>query len=493
MSVLRYLVAASLTVCTVHTVQAAEPTIERDHLIVHEWGTFTEFHDLAGRSIGGINTDDEPVPDFVHKIGSSLLEPTVEPWRQHRSAFLGKALRRLENVRMRLETPVIYFYPPPNLTEPLNVTVDVQFRGGWLSEFYPAATDNSPGLGLRRLDRNAVGSLQWSGLEVGALGDDAKSLIPETNDHVWLAPRQTESSLVRIVNAETGQHEAENYLFYRGVGNFPGPLQVTTDLVNDQIEIHSRMYTVGADKPLNVPAAWLVSINEEGELAFRAIDGFAAAHDRAETIGRINRRFSPSDFSPGNLPELTAEMHAALLDDGLYADEATAMLSTWRDAYFASPGLRLFYIVPREWTDDRMPLSINHSAEIERVMMGRIELVSDRQLELIHQLKSQPSVDAGWFKHIPSSEARNRFSKGENNLDELASLGVAVPDAYRAYVDMGRFRNALLRHEAMQTGDPQLLSFLRQTGLMTQELLREYPENKEKTEEPEPADVASAE
>ena len=33
---------------------------------IHEWGTFTSLQDEFGRAIGGINTDDEPVPDFVH-------------------------------------------------------------------------------------------------------------------------------------------------------------------------------------------------------------------------------------------------------------------------------------------------------------------------------------------------------------------------------------------------------------------------------------------
>jgi len=43
-------------------------------------------------------------------------------------------------VTMRLETPVIYFYyPPKGMTEPFPVDVNVKFRGGWLTQFYPHA------------------------------------------------------------------------------------------------------------------------------------------------------------------------------------------------------------------------------------------------------------------------------------------------------------------------------------------------------------------
>src|ERR1039458_980515 len=42
-------------------------------LVVHEWGTFTSLQDEAGRTLGGINTDDEPVPAFCHDVGWGLV------------------------------------------------------------------------------------------------------------------------------------------------------------------------------------------------------------------------------------------------------------------------------------------------------------------------------------------------------------------------------------------------------------------------------------
>src|SRR5690348_9919200 len=41
--------------------------------VVHEWGTFTCLQNEAGEAIGGINADDEPVPEFVHRIAHFLV------------------------------------------------------------------------------------------------------------------------------------------------------------------------------------------------------------------------------------------------------------------------------------------------------------------------------------------------------------------------------------------------------------------------------------
>src|SRR5688500_17461216 len=45
---------------------------DRTKLTGHEWGTFTVLQDEEGQPLGGINTDDEPVPDFVHNTSWSL-------------------------------------------------------------------------------------------------------------------------------------------------------------------------------------------------------------------------------------------------------------------------------------------------------------------------------------------------------------------------------------------------------------------------------------
>src|SRR4029453_18035049 len=104
-------------------------------LIVHEWGTFTSFQDEQGHTIPGINVDDEPVPLFVHRLaGVDIYLTGSRPatWSQG-------APRCHPDVTMRLETPVLYFYPPAGW-ESVPFDVRATFNGGWPTEFFSSAT-----------------------------------------------------------------------------------------------------------------------------------------------------------------------------------------------------------------------------------------------------------------------------------------------------------------------------------------------------------------
>ncbi|HEV2456201.1 MAG TPA: hypothetical protein VGY98_18195 [Verrucomicrobiae bacterium] len=92
---------------------------------IHEWGTFTSLQDEFGQAVGGINTDDEPVPDFVHGYFPILPAADIVP-RQ-----FNKGLPSCyPQVAMRLETPVIYFHPPQGTPDGQIARVNVHLRGG---------------------------------------------------------------------------------------------------------------------------------------------------------------------------------------------------------------------------------------------------------------------------------------------------------------------------------------------------------------------------
>lgn len=107
----------------------------QDRLVVHEWGTFTSFQSEDGRTIAGINVDDEPVPDFVHRLHELPIFTTASlpgVWSQG-------APTCHSGVTLRLETPVLYFYPQAGFPLEQSIDVQVRFNGGWLTEFYPGA------------------------------------------------------------------------------------------------------------------------------------------------------------------------------------------------------------------------------------------------------------------------------------------------------------------------------------------------------------------
>ena len=78
----------------------------------------------------------------------------------------------------------------------------------------------------------------------------------------------------------------------------------------------------------------------------------------------------------GSVDVVYGDLEEILLDQGLYRDEAHAMVETWKDSWFEE-GSRLIYIVPRGFIDNVLPLTINPApGQIVRVFVGRLEIVT---------------------------------------------------------------------------------------------------------------------
>jgi hypothetical protein len=356
-------------------------------------------------------------------------------------------------VTLRLETPVIYFHPPKQLKTPIKLDVDVAMHGGWLTEFYPKATPEAPGLKEGRFDfgpitDSTVGRLSWHGLTVGTSDSG-----PETAANVWLAPRNVQAASVRAAGGE-----AERYLFYRGVGNFSAPLSVSTDQAGDRLAIRGRFNEVlNPGDSARIGRIWLVHVRKDGTSAFRSIGPITVTSDRSKTVAEMPASFTDKEFSLGNLGNLCTELHDSLMKDGLYSDEASALVETWRRAYFKSAGLRVFFLVPRAWTDHYLSLRISAPADVARVMVGRIELISPEQRELLDKLSTMTISNPQWMSDIPPSQSSNKFFSGHSDFGDL---GVKVPDDYQTYLDLGRFRNALVLDRQNRQPSASLFQFI---------------------------------
>jgi hypothetical protein len=430
-----------------------------DRLIVHEWGTFTTLQNEHGQELTGINVDDEPVPPFVHNLSPYVLSRTLltSPYWSYRQKG---APRQHPHVTMRLETPVIYFYPPAAARLPMNLTVAVEFRGGWLTEFYPNAEVEAPGLHnekgnvrFEELTSQTVGKLKWRDVRVGT-----REKGPETDWAVWNAPRNVAAA---DVTASSG--ESERYLFYRGVGRQRAPLRVTLDRSEHTGQIRGNFGEVlHRGESVEIPNLWLTHVRADGRVAFRSVPPVRVHQDESAVLAMVNTNFRADQYSVDNLEQLMTEMHAALVKQGLYADEATALLTTWRRAYFASHGLRLFFLVPRAWTDHYLPLTISQEADVERVMMGRVELISDEQRALLDELAQTPVSNRDWVNELPDSPEKQKFLAGRTGFGDL---GIPLPPDYQIYYDLGRFRNALIAAEERKRPDGNLSQFITTYGL----------------------------
>jgi hypothetical protein len=288
-------------------------------LIAHEWGTFTSVAEADGTAtVWGALGGPADLPCFV--VRQSLFPKN--------SMF----------TRIRMETPVVYFYSP----RPTTVSLRVSFPEGFMTEWYPLAEAQ-----LRVLD--------WRNIEV-LPGADLAYPTGKGDSHYYAA-RATDSAALRV-----GKQQ-EKLLFYRGTGDFQPPAQ-------------PRFTSKGLVEPRGVGRGILFE-NRGGKIGWRTINGPGPA-ERPELTG--------------NLTDLRAALVGMLTEAGLYEKEARAMVETWRDSWFEE-GLRVLYLVPREFVDRMLPLEITPKPrEIARVFMGRAEILAPERREALTRAVAEGDV-----------------------------------------------------------------------------------------------------
>src|SRR4051812_37786144 len=299
-------------------------------LVIHEWGTITSVHAASGKPLTGLNKIDaaDVLPDFVHRYEPE--QTRHDPARQFAKSPL---VPGRPDVTMRLETPVIYFHPPAGAPFDTPIDVEVKFRGGILNEYYPAA-DAGVAVDFARvrdkrdagvlpkdwsfdiLNNYVVGSLKWSGVRI-----HDTVVAPLTDNPIWLAPREVQAGSVFVPEAGEG----ERYLFYRGVANLEALLQTRTS--EGAVRIAApHVLTWLAMSTVTLPDVWLADIRVDGVVAFREHGPVTIVKDKPDAeLGRI-QRFARSDYQAEGARRLRASLKRALLAQGLYADEAEAML-----------------------------------------------------------------------------------------------------------------------------------------------------------------------
>lgn len=330
-------------------------------LTVHEWGTFAS---IAGADGQGV----EWSPLTEPKIGSTDLPGFVEHFRTPEFKL---GLRGT----VRMETPVLYFYD----SREESVSVNVSFSKGLITEWYPRASRVGP----------TANPSDWSlfqGHLDGSIAWDAVTISPtlraefprQPPDSHYYAARMTSATPLRVKTPAGEQHE--KFLFYRGVATF-------------RVPVSAKPTADGKIQTEN-------SVEEE-------IPNTILFERRGDKVGyRIGGRLTreivldPPELN-GNVDDLGRELVGVLVRQGLYLDEAQAMVNTWSDSWFEE-GSRLIYIVPEKFVNGILRLSINPApAQIARVFVGRLELVTPA---------TQKAVQAAFATHDKATlEKYGRF------------------------------------------------------------------------------------
>lgn len=327
----RLLMLGLLAFCFAGWLIADEQRASPD-LTVHEWGTFTAIAGKDGHAVEWTPfTGSTDLPGFVEHLSDVNLKPGLRG-------------------TIRMETPVLYFYSPRDVT----VSVGVAFSKGVITEWYPRATRVQPGGMLHNADLSQLqtdGSITWNGV---AVSPNLSSEFPrEVPSNRYYAARETSSAPLRVKTSAGDQQE--KFLFYRGVSAAPLPLSAKQN----------------ADGKLVVE-----NLNED------EIPAIILFERRGERVGyRLARALTddavldPPELT-GNVDSLCADLEGILVDQRLYPDEAHAMVETWRDSWFEE-GSRLIYVVPRGFIDKVLPLTISPApGQIARVFVGRLEIVT---------------------------------------------------------------------------------------------------------------------
>ena len=321
-------------------------------LTVHEWGTFTSFVASDGVTQTGLHHEEEPLPNFVYDlsriVGFNPLPGTFPPTR----SVTPPSMERMpiptftEEVTQKMETPVLYFHTD---TEQ-DVTVRVDFPKGVISQWFPATSSQNAVANIRN------GHATW---KIKVLADTAGDLPTTSADSIWNAAREVKANTIEV------NGEQERFIFYRGLAKFEVPLSY--QITNESIKVSNN-------SAQTIENAYILKF-AAGEGRIVAVGSIPA--NGMKDISLVQLMQSPSPSLNAFLDVASDTIAAGLVADGLFADEARAMVNTWKHSYFATEGLRMLYVLPSEWTEELLPITINPApSSLVRTLVGRVEILT---------------------------------------------------------------------------------------------------------------------
>ncbi|MBB5352492.1 hypothetical protein HNR46_002738 [Haloferula luteola] len=364
---------ASISVCLAAGLTCSPPVRAYE---LHEWGTFTTVAGSDGQLLTGLEREEEPLPSYVKHL------PRM-------SAFTLPGFKRVaipvKNVRVKMETPVIYFHSP----DAFRAEVKVGFSGGTISQWYPSRSGGEvfEGKEGQWLDfaEPYQGAIEWS-VDVLSPQDSQQAISFHPDDLLtWTRARVPEANRVR---ADDGS--SEGFLFYRGLGSFEPGLHTS---VSTDETLHLQNLT-GGDIPYLLVFERLA---DGGSRWYQAAPSLS--HNKTLSISESDLKLRPSGFDE----LLYREIASHLSELGLLPSEAEAMVQTWWRSYFEAPGLRVFWVLPPSRTETLLPLEVRPAPDkVVRVLVGRSEVLRPRQeRDWLHQATAtDPRLQQEWWNRI---------------------------------------------------------------------------------------------
>jgi hypothetical protein len=363
---LRILIASVLSLAAAGFMLAAPS--DSSGLVVHEWGTLLAMSGSDGISLDGMYHEEHALPSFVHARSKDQL--------------------RLPMSRSKMETPVIYFYTP----QVRRVEVEVGYPTGLWTQWYPQASTVRPGIvqaGSPPQTRD--GNISWS---VTVRPPDQKHNDPPATDSdaLWNYARDVDAAYVTTDKTPQTPDEWERFIFYRGLGEAPMPMQV---------RFGSGRLTASTSEADGVRHLFILRV-ENGRGAYAYAPSLTANAVLDRQVPAMSESRPLDEF----VTQVSDDVARRLVESGLYAKEARAMVNTWASSYFKTDGVRLLFVLPQSWTDRFIPMRITpQPQQLVRVMVGRMELLDEareqRAEDAIRELSSSdPDARARAFETL---------------------------------------------------------------------------------------------
>jgi hypothetical protein len=361
-------------------------------LTVHEWGTFTSVAGPDGTAVdwapAGGPTD---LPCFVSVSGAGP-----------KGLALTEQGGRSLVAKVRMETPVLYFYSPEEQT----LNVKVSFPHGLITEWYPSGATLSPTVwDAQKSFPNLTGTIQW-GVKVMP-GATASYPFEDSPSHYYAARRTASAPVQAFDSNRQNWDKFEKFLFYRGIASFTPP--VAAKVVGQNVEVTN----LGTEP---IPAVVLFE-NRGGKIRYRISRNL----DSAVEITRL--------LKLNTLASLQKDLEELLRSQGMYALEARAMVDTWKDTWFEQ-GTRIFYIVPSRAVDSILPLEVKpQPIGVSRAFVGRMEVITPETQEEVRQAiaggdRATLATYGRFLEPIVNSFLGQRLSESDQHkaADYIASL-----------------------------------------------------------------------
>lgn len=313
--------------------------VPNKNLIVHEWGIFTSLHSSTGERLSGLHLDEGEGKFPTHTL------PPLQKAPQN-------ALSKIESG--------LYLY---STTVP-KVSIDIGFPNGIMHQWYPQRNGGESWSSSQEINfsKEYNGLISWDNILL-LPADNSEAFSKELG--TWQAFRNTKSNKLKA------KDEVEKFLFYNAVGKLDVLLsfQFKSD---KELLIENK-----SDK--NIPYLFVYEKNDDGGNVWwtGSLDkkGSKTCTTTISSISYVNAK--------------AEEFGKALIKEGLYSEEAEAILKSFEHNWLKKNGFRVFYIFPKEDMDDILPTNISPRAtDYQRVFIGKCEILMpgfEQQIVKAHQ------------------------------------------------------------------------------------------------------------